>query len=308
MSEGKVITCRAAVLWAQGEELKIEEIQVDPPKKGEVRVKIVATGICHSDASAKAGTIVGSVFPIILGHEGAGIVESVGDGVTAFKAGDHVIPLFLPQCKECVICKHETANFCLEFAGNQTKGLMPDGTSRLSCRGKKLMKFVGCGTFAEYSVLSEFNLCKINDKAPLNKVCLLSCGVSTGYGAAVNTAKVKNGSSCAVWGLGALGLAAVLGCKNSGASRIIAIDINSDKFAIAKKLGATEFINPKDIKIPIQEHLRAMTAGIGVDYTFECIGNTQVMKQAFESAAIGWGVCVLIGVVPSGRICFLLTF
>jgi S-(hydroxymethyl)glutathione dehydrogenase/alcohol dehydrogenase len=238
---------------------------------------------------------------VVLGHEGAGVVESVGEGVTAFKTGDHVIPLFLPQCKKCVICKHKTANFCLQFGGNQVKGLMPDGTSRISCRGHDLFTFVGCSTFAEFSVLSEANLCKINDKAPLDKVCLLSCGVSTGYGAAVNTAKVKSGSSCAVWGLGALGLAAILGCKNSGASRIIAIDINPEKFAIAKELGATEFINPKEVAVPIQEHLKAITRGLGVDYTFEAIGSTQVMKQAFESAAIGYGVCVLIGVAPSGQ-------
>ena len=254
-----------------------------------------------SDLSAGSGNIVGANFPVILGHEGAGIVESVGEGVTAFKTGDHVIPLFLPQCKQCVICKHETANFCLQFGGTNLKGLMPDGTTRFSCRGKKIFHFLGCSTFAEFTVLPEFNLCKINDKAPLDKVCLLSCGVSTGYGAAVNTAKVKPGSSCAIWGLGALGLAAVLGCKNSGASRIIAIDTNSDKFKIAKELGATEFINPKDIKKPIQEYLRDITEGLGVDYTFEAIGNAQVMKQAFESAAIGYGVCVLIGVAPSNQ-------
>jgi S-(hydroxymethyl)glutathione dehydrogenase / alcohol dehydrogenase len=247
------------------------------------------------------GTIIGANFPIVLGHEGAGIVESVGDGVTAFKIGDHVIPLFLPQCKECPICLHATANFCLQFVGTQMKGLMPDGTSRISCRGEKLFTFVGCSTFAEYAVLAEMNLCKINNKAPLDKVCLLSCGVSTGYGAALNTAKVKPGSSCAVWGLGALGLAAILGCKNSGASRIIAIDTNSDKFAIAKEIGATEFVNPKDVTKPIQEHLREITDGLGVDYTFECIGNAQVMKQAFESAAVGYGVCVLIGVAPNGQ-------
>lgn len=247
------------------------------------------------------GKILGPNFPTVLGHEGAGIVESVGEGVTAFKTGDHVIPLFLPQCKECPVCKHETANFCLQFGGQQIKGLMPDGTSRLSCRGEKLFTFAGCSTFAEYAVLAEINLCKINDKAPLDKVCLLSCGVTTGYGAAVNTAKVKPGSSCAVWGLGALGLAVVLGCKNSGASRIIAIDINEDKFAIAKELGANEFINPKDISKPIQEYLREITGGLGVDYTFECIGNAQVMKQAFESAAVGFGVCVLIGVAETGK-------
>jgi S-(hydroxymethyl)glutathione dehydrogenase / alcohol dehydrogenase len=254
-----------------------------------------------SDLSASTGKIVGSNFPVILGHEGAGIVESVGEDVTTFKVGDHVIPLFLPQCKQCIVCQHETANFCLQFGGNQMKGLMPDGTSRLTCRGQKIFTFVGCSTFSEFSVLSVANLSKINPMAPLEKVCLLSCGVSTGYGAALNTAKVKPGSSCAVWGLGALGLAALLGCKISGAKRIFAIDINSDKFKFAKELGATDCINPKDIEIPIQEHLRKLTGGLGVDYTFEAIGSAQVMKQAFESAAIGYGVCILIGVAPSGE-------
>lgn len=221
--------------------------------------------------------------------------------MTAFNVGDHVIPLFLPQCKECKICKHETANLCLQFAGEQMKGLMPDGTSRLACRGKKLFTFVGCSTFAEYAVLSENSLAKVNEKAPLEKICLLSCGVPTGYGAAVNTAKVKAGSTCAVWGLGALGLAAIIGCKNSGASRIIAIDINVDKFKVAEECGATEFINPNDLADkPIQQHLQEITGG-GVDYTFEAVGNTHVMKQAFESAAVGYGVCVLIGVAPSGQ-------
>lgn len=243
---------------------------------------------------------MGACFPCVLGHEGAGIVESVGEGVTAFQPGDHVIPLFLPQCKDCKICQHETANFCLKFTGQQMQGFMDDGTSRLSCRGEKLLHFVGCSTFSEYAVLSESNLTKINAKAPLDKVCLLSCGVTTGYGAAVNTAKVKPGSTCAVWGLGALGLSAILGCKNSGASRIIAIDINPSKFDIAKEFGATEFINPKDIAQPIQQHLQSITKG-GVDYTFECIGSVHVMRQAFESAAIGYGVCVLIGVAPNGH-------
>ena len=257
---------------------------------------------CHSDASAVAGRILGTQFPMVVGHEGSGIVESVGEGVIAFKVGDHVIPIFLPQCKECIMCKHETANFCLQFAGQSMYGLMPDGTSRISCRGEKLHTFVGCSTFSEYSVIAEHSLAKINDKAPLEKVCLLSCGVPTGYGAAVNTAKVKPGSTCAVWGLGALGLAAILGCKNSGASRIFAIDINLDKAEIAKQFGATEFINPTELGAKtIQEHLKETTGGIGVDYTFECIGNVQVMKQAFESTALGYGVCVLIGVTPTGQ-------
>lgn len=237
---------------------------------------------------------------MVVGHEAAGVVESVGEGVTDFKAGDHVITLFLPQCKECKFCKHETSNFCVHFVGAQLKGVMPDGTSRMSCRGQSLFTFVGCSTFTEFTVMAAINLAKINDKAPLDKVCLLSCGITTGYGAAVNTAKVKAGSSCAVWGLGALGLAVIMGCKNSGASRIIAIDINPAKFDIAKEFGATDFINPNDIgEKNIQDYVREMTDG-GVDYTFECVGSVQLMRQAFESATIGYGVCVLIGVSPDG--------
>ena len=239
-----------------------------------------------------------SKFPTILGHEGAGIVESVGDDVILFKPGDHVIPLFLPQCRECKSCNDSSANFCLKFSSS---GLMPDGTSRLSCHGQQLYSFLSCSTLAEYSVLPVINLCKINKKAPLDKICLLGCGVTTGYGAAVNTAKVKQGSTCAIWGLGALGLAAIMGCKSSGASRIFAIDINPSKFKNAEEFGATDFINPNDlVGTTIQDHLRKATGG-GVDYTFECIGSVQVMKQAFESAAYGYGVCVLIGVTPTGK-------
>lgn len=236
----------------------------------------------------------------MFGHEGAGIVESIGEGVSDFKAGDHVITLFLPQCKECKICKHETANFCQRFAETQFMGLLPDGTSRLSCRGEPLRTFFGCSTFSEYTVMPAINLCKINDKAPLDKVCLLSCGIPTGYGAAVNTAKVKPGSTCAIWGLGTIGLSVIMGCKNSGATRIIAIDVNPSKFEMAKEFGATEFINTAELTgKTIQEHLREITGG-GVDSTFECVGNVQVMRQAFESATLGYGVCVLIGVVPKG--------
>lgn len=225
-------------------------------------------------------------------------MESVGEGVADFKAGDHVIALFLPQCRECKFCKHETSNFCVHFVGAQMKGSLPDGTSRMSCRGQSLFTFAGCSTFTEYTVMAAMNLAKIDDKAPLDKVCLLSCGVTTGYGAAVNTAKVKAGSSCAVWGLGALGLAVIMGCKNSGATRIFAIDINPAKFDIAKEFGATDFINPNDIEgKKIQDYLRELTDG-GVDNTFECVGSVQLMKQAFESAIVGYGVCVLIGIAP----------
>ncbi|CRK89513.1 CLUMA_CG003273, isoform A [Clunio marinus] len=295
--EGKIITCRAAVVWVAKEKMEIEDVQVDPPRKDEVRVKMIATGICHSDLSGQAGRILSIQYPIILGHEGAGIVESVGEGVTKFKTGDHVIPIFLPQCKNCVFCKNERTNICAEFS-KQLKCLMPDGTLRTKCRGQGLHTFMGYSTFMEYSVIPVVNLAKIDEKAPLDKVCLFSCGITTGYGAAVNTAKVSSGSSCAVWGLGALGLAAIMGCRNSGASRIIAIDINPSKFDIAKHFGATECINPNDLDIPIKDHLQKITNG-GVDYTFEAVGNVDIMKQAFESVIPGCGLCVLIGVAPS---------
>lgn len=238
-------------------------------------------------------------FPLVAGHEGAGIVESVGEGVTSFKPGDHVIPLFLPQCKKCKTCKHESANLCEQFLDGQLKGLMHDDTSRLSCRGQQLFVFLGCGTFAEYVVSSENNLCKINKQAPLDKICLIGCAITTGYGAAVNNAKVTAGTDCAVWGLGALGLAVIMGCKNSGASRIFAIDVNPEKFEIAKEFGATDFLNPNDLgHNTIQKYLQDITAG-GVEFTFECVGNTAVMKQVFESTALGYGVCVVVGASPS---------
>lgn len=250
--------------------------------------------------SAINGKFSSSIFPLIAGHEASGIVESIGEGVTRFKAGDHVLTMFLPQCDQCKVCKLENCNFCLQYLGSQLKGVMSDGTSRLSCRGQPLYKFTGCSTFTEYTVMMAMNLVKVSDNAPLDKVCLLSCCVPTGYGAAVNVAKVRAGSTCAIWGLGALGLAAIMGCKNSGATRIIGIDINPSKFKIALEFGATECIDPKDINKPLHEYMREITAG-GADYTFECVGNVQTMNEAFESAAFGCGECILIGVAPSGQ-------
>lgn len=240
------------------------------------------------------------LFPCILGHEGAGIVESVGEGVTAFKAGDHVIPLYTPQCKECKFCLNKKTNLCQKIRLTQGRGVMPDGTSRFTAKGKQLFHFMGCSTFSEYTVVAEISLCKINEKAPLEKVCLLGCGIPTGYGAALNTAGVEPGSTCAVWGLGAVGLAVIMGCKTAGASRIIGIDINPGKFEVAKQFGATEFVNPKEVTKPIQEHLVELTDG-GLDYTFECIGNVLTMRQALEAAHKGWGVSVIIGVAGAGQ-------
>lgn len=232
----------------------------------------------------------------IAGHEGAGIVESIGEGVTEFAPGDTVVPLFLPQCKECSVCLHKTANACKELS---MAGTMADGTSRMSCKGETLYSFVGCSTFSEYSVVSVNSLCKINPEAPLDRISIYSCGFCTGYGSAFNNANVEKGSSCAVWGLGTLGLAAIMGCKAAGATKIIGIDINPSKFEIAKDFGATEVINPRDLAVPIDQHLMATYGGI--DFTFECIGSIQTMKDAYNSCSLGYGVCVLLGVSPPGQ-------
>lgn len=297
---GKVISCKAAVAWEPKKPLSIETIEVAPPKAGEVRLKVVASGVCHTDAYTLDGHDAEGVFPVILGHEGAGIVESVGEGVTKFKEGDHVIPLYIPQCFECKFCKSPKTNLCPKIRATQGKGLLPDGTSRFTCKGKDVFHFMGTSTFAEYTVVAEISLCKINESAPLDKVCLLGCGIPTGYGAALNTAKVEPGSSCAIWGLGAVGLAAAMGCKAAGATRIIGVDINPDKFKTGEKFGCTEFVNPKDYDKPIQQVLIEKTDG-GLDYTFECVGNVLTMRAALESCCRGWGTSVIIGVAESGK-------
>jgi len=299
-STGKSITCKAAVAWEAKQPLSIEDIEVAPPQKGEVRVKILATGVCHTDAYTLDGHDPEGLFPCVLGHEGGGIVESVGEGVTDFKAGDHVIPLYIPQCYECKFCKSPKTNLCGKIRLTQGKGVMPNGTSRFTCKGKSLYHFMGCSTFSEYTVVAEISLCKVNEKAPLDKVCLLGCGISTGYGAALNTAKVEEGSNVAIWGLGAVGLAVAMGAREAGAKRIIGIDINPDKFEVAKQFGCNEFVNPKDHTKPIQEVLVEMTDG-GLDYTFECIGNIHTMRAALESCHKGWGTSVIIGVAAAGQ-------
>uniref|UniRef100_A0A3B4BI17 S-(hydroxymethyl)glutathione dehydrogenase n=1 Tax=Periophthalmus magnuspinnatus TaxID=409849 RepID=A0A3B4BI17_9GOBI len=291
----QVITCRAAVAWEAGKPLVIEEIEVAPPKTGEVRIKVVATGICHTDSYTLSGSDPEGVFPVVLGHEGAGIVESVGEGVTKFHPGDTVIPLYIPQCGECKFCKNPKTNLCQKI-----RGVLPDGTSRFSCKGKSLFHFMGCSTFSEYTVVADISLAKVDPRAPLDRVCLLGCGISTGYGAALNTAKVESGSTCAVFGLGALGLAAIMGCKAAGAARIIGVDINADKFKVAKEFGATDVVNPKDHSKPIEEVLVEMTDG-GVDYSFECVGNVGIMRAALEACHKGWGTSVIIGVAAAGQ-------
>ncbi|WP_417445929.1 S-(hydroxymethyl)glutathione dehydrogenase/class III alcohol dehydrogenase [Kangiella sp.] len=296
----EVIKCKAAVAWEAGKPLSIEEVEVQPPQKGEVRVKIVATGVCHTDAFTLSGDDPEGVFPSILGHEGGGIVESVGEGVTSVKPGDHVIPLYTPECGECKFCLSGKTNLCQKIRETQGKGLMPDGTTRFSINGKPIFHYMGTSTFSEYTVLPEISLAKVNPKAPLEEVCLLGCGVTTGMGAVMNTAKVEEGATVAIFGLGGIGLSAVIGSVMAKASRIIAIDINESKFELAKKLGATDCVNPKNYDKPIQEVIVEMTDG-GVDYSFECIGNVNVMRSALECCHKGWGESVIIGVAGAGQ-------
>ncbi len=296
----QTITCKAAIAWEAGKPLSIEEVQVAPPKAGEVRVRIVATGVCHTDAFTLSGEDPEGIFPAILGHEGGGIVESIGEGVTSVAVGDHVIPLYTPECGECKFCKSGKTNLCQKIRATQGKGLMPDGTTRFSQDGKPIYHYMGCSTFSEYTVLPEISIAKVNKSAPLEEVCLLGCGVTTGMGAATNAAKVKPGDSVAIFGLGGIGLSAIIGCKMAGASRIIAIDINEKKFELAKQLGATDCINPQKFDKPIQEVIVDMTDG-GVEYSFECIGNVNVMRSALECCHKGWGESVIIGVAGAGQ-------
>lgn len=294
------IKSKAAVAWAAGEPLSIEEVDVMMPKAGEVLVKIVATGVCHTDAFTLSGEDPEGIFPAILGHEGGGIVEALGEGVTSVAVGDHVIPLYTPECGECKFCLSGKTNLCQKIRATQGKGLMPDGTTRFYKDGQPIYHYMGTSTFSEYTVLPEISLAKVNPKAPLEEVCLLGCGVTTGMGAVMNTAKVKEGDTVAIFGLGGIGLSAVIGATMAKASRIIAIDINESKFELAKKLGATDCINPKLYDKPIQEVIVELTDG-GVDFSFECIGNVNVMRSALECCHKGWGESIIIGVAGAGQ-------
>ena len=291
---------RAAVAWEAGKPLEIEEIDIAAPKEGEVLLRNVATGVCHTDAFTLSGEDPEGIFPAVLGHEGGAIVEEVGAGVSNLKPGDHVIPLYTPECGECNFCTSGKTNLCQAIRVTQGKGLMPDGTSRFSKDGKTIYHYMGTSTFSEYTVLPEIAVAKISDKAPLEKVCLLGCGITTGIGAVLNTAKVEAGSSVAVFGLGGIGLSVVQGAVMAGASRILAVDLNEDKFEMAKMLGATDFVNPGKYDQPIQDVIVDLTDG-GVDYSFECIGNTDVMRSALECCHKGWGESVIIGVAGAGQ-------
>ncbi|HRD34186.1 MAG TPA: S-(hydroxymethyl)glutathione dehydrogenase/class III alcohol dehydrogenase [Rhodocyclaceae bacterium] len=291
---------RAAVAWAAGQPLEITEIDVAAPRQGEVLIRIVATGVCHTDAFTLSGDDPEGIFPAILGHEGGGIVEAIGPGVTSLAVGDHVIPLYTPECGACKFCKSGKTNLCQAIRATQGKGLMPDGTTRFSHAGKPIFHYMGTSTFSEYTVLPEIAVAKIQKEAPLDQVCLLGCGVTTGIGAVLNTAKVEAGATVAVFGLGGIGLSAIIGAVMAKASRIVAIDLNPAKFEIARQLGATDFINPQDHDRPIQEVIVELTDG-GVDYSFECIGNTKVMRSALECCHKGWGESIIIGVAGAGQ-------
>lgn len=292
---------RAAVAWEAGKPLTIEEIDVQGPRAGEALVRIVATGVCHTDAYTLSGKDPEGLFPSILGHEGGGIVEEVGEGVTWVKPGDHVIPLYTAECGECKMCRSGKTNLCNAVRATQGQGLMPDGTSRFSSNGRMLHHYMGTSTFSEYTVVPEISLAKISPEAPLDKVCLLGCGITTGIGAVYNTAQVEPGATIAVFGLGAIGLSVIQGANMIGAERIIAIDTNPGKFDFAQQMGATDFVNPNDYDDPIQDVIVDMTDG-GADYSFECIGNVDVMRAALECCHKGWGESTIIGVAGAGEV------
>jgi S-(hydroxymethyl)glutathione dehydrogenase/alcohol dehydrogenase len=291
---------RAAVAFAAGQALEIVEIDVAPPRAGEVLVRITHTGVCHTDAFTLSGDDPEGLFPVVLGHEGGGVVEQVGAGVSSVSPGDRVIPLYTAECRECKFCRSGKTNLCQKVRVTQGKGLMPDGSTRFSYQGQPLFHYMGTSTFSEYTVVPEISLAKIHPEAPLDKVCLLGCGVTTGLGAVHNTAKVKAGDQIAVFGLGGIGLAVIQGARQAKAGRIIGVDTNPQKFGLATLMGATDCINPKDHSRPIQEVIAEMTDG-GVDFSFECIGNVQVMRAALECCHKGWGESIIIGVAGAGQ-------
>lgn len=291
---------RAAVARAAGQPLSIETVQLEGPKEGEVLVEIKATGVCHTDKFTLSGADPEGIFPSILGHEGAGIVVDVGPGVRSLKKGDHVIPLYTPECRECKSCTSRKTNLCTSIRPTQGRGVMPDGTSRFSCKGEPIYHYMGCSTFANYTVMPEIALAKIREDAPFEKVCYIGCGVTTGIGAVIFTAKVEAGANVVVFGLGGIGLNVVQGAKLVGADMIVGVDLNPEREALARKFGMTHFVNPKDVKGDLVGHLVELTNG-GADYSFECVGNTTLMRQALECTHRGWGVSTVIGVAGAGQ-------
>jgi len=291
---------RAAVAHRAGAPLTIETVQLDGPRAGEVLVEIKATGICHTDEFTRSGADPEGLFPAILGHEGAGVVVDVGPGVTSVKKGDHVIPLYTPECRQCKSCLSRKTNLCTAIRATQGKGLMPDGTSRFSLNGERLHHYMGCSTFANFTVLPEIAVAKIRPDAPFDKVCYIGCGVTTGIGAVINTARVEPGANVVVFGLGGIGLNVVQGARMVGANMIVGVDTNPAREALARKFGLTHFVNPKDVAGELVSHLVELTGG-GADYSFECIGNVDVMRQALECCHRGWGVSVIIGVAGAGQ-------
>jgi S-(hydroxymethyl)glutathione dehydrogenase / alcohol dehydrogenase len=291
---------KAAVAYGSSQLLSIETVQLEAPQPGEVLVEIKATGVCHTDAYTLSGADPEGLFPTILGHEGAGIVAEVGEGVTSVKPGDKVIPLYTPECRQCEYCLSQKTNLCQAIRATQGKGVMPNGTSRFSFNGEKLYHYMGTSTFANYTVLPEIAVAKIRDDAPLDKVCLIGCGVTTGLGAVINTAKVEPGANVVVFGLGGIGLNVIQGAKMVGANKIIGVDLNPDKRSLAELYGMTDFVNPKEIDGDLVAYLVELTGG-GADYSFECIGNVEVMRQALECCHKGWGVSTIIGVAGAGQ-------
>ncbi|MBC7102709.1 MAG: S-(hydroxymethyl)glutathione dehydrogenase/class III alcohol dehydrogenase [Parvibaculum sp.] len=291
---------RAAVAFEAGKPLEIETVQLEGPKAGEVLIEVKATGICHTDAFTLSGEDPEGAFPAILGHEGAGVVVEVGPGVKSLSVGDHVIPLYTPECRECKSCTSHKTNLCTSIRATQGKGVMPDGTSRFSWKGKPVLHYMGCSTFANYTVLPEIALAKVRKDAPFDKICYIGCGVTTGIGAVIFTAGVEVGANVVVFGLGGIGLNVIQGARMAGANMIVGVDINPEREALARRFGMTHFVNPKEIKGDVVGHLVELTGG-GADYSFECIGNVNTMRQALECCHRGWGESIIIGVAGAGQ-------
>ncbi len=291
---------RAAVAFEKAKPLEIVEVDLDGPKEGEVLVEIKATGICHTDEFTLSGADPEGLFPTVLGHEGAGIVVDIGSGVKSLKKGDHIIPLYTPECRECEYCLNPKTNLCQKIRITQGKGLMPDGTSRFSYKGKMVHHYMGCSTFSNYTVLPEIALAKVRTDAPFDKICYIGCGVTTGIGAVLKTAKVEEGANCIVFGLGGIGLNVIQGLRLAGAGMIVGVDLNNDRKKWGERFGMTHFVNPNDVKGDLVAHLVELTGG-GADYTFECIGNVKVMRIALEACHKGWGQSIIIGVAGSGQ-------